>query len=134
MFNTRTFFELLRMMKMAVKGRAQSSREMREEANKTSGMAKHEIHLQMRRYGSHTRNLLLAYALLRGREYKQVEQNCRPENKPKVSNILSHLEQMFECIEIDASDLWSEKDIKAWLEGEAPVSIWGSPKEIEAAA
>lgn len=134
MFNTRTFFELIHMAKMAIKGRADSSRMMREEANKTSGMEKHKIHLRMRRYGYRTRHYLLAYALIRGREYKQVEQNCRPENKPSAWEIQVQLAGFFDCIEIDACDLWSEKDIEAWLEGKAPVSIWGTPKEVEAAA
>jgi len=130
MLTTATFKQAIRNLKNTIKGRAQSSREMRQEANKLSGMAKHRVHLQMREYGNMTRHYLLAYAMIRGIPYRKVERHCRPENclvNPEVSWGSTSLsaDRISSCLintglgENTVEALWGPERVKAWVE--APV-------------
>lgn len=110
-----SFQEIRDQLKTTIKGRALSSRGMRREANQTSGMAKHDIHLRMRSYGAATRNYLLAYAFLRGIPYKVAEQSCRPDNPPRARAISSVLEDLDEAFEGNAEIPYGEQAVRDWI-------------------
>jgi hypothetical protein len=108
----------LRRLRVTIKGRAFTSREVRKKANQLEGMEKHELHLEMRDFGANTRYYLLAYALLRGLPYGVVEQ-CRPENFPDSQPILYALKEAFEpegsgVIDL-VEDIWENNVIRSWL-------------------
>ena len=99
--------ETIQKLKTTIKGRAQTSRWMRQEANKLSGEDKHNKHLNMRDYGKYTRHYLLAYGLLRGKNYREIERFAREE--PSTHLIRCYLEDA-------AGDaFWTKEEIDNWL-------------------
>ena len=85
-----------------------------------TGPARHQLHLDRKYLSLGTRNLLLAYAILRGKAYHTLETSC--ETYPNVTNIAIVLEK---CLpkEFQIGDRYPnlidlEKKVKAWLSGE----------------
>lgn len=76
------------------------------------------------------RHRLLAYAFLRGRKYRDVEQNCGEFNKPSaclIENILDkygdNTHAALDNVLLDTS----KRNIKPWLKGEVDVGYpWAS--------
>lgn len=64
---------------------------------------------EKRSFGSLTRSLLLAYALLRGRPYDSCEKKCGEGNRPSLTTIAENTRRLGQEV--------SEEAVKAWLTG-----------------
>lgn len=67
--------------------------------------------------GLNIRHHLLAYAILKGLDYKSLEKSCRKDNKPNSKLIL----EVINCHIIDyyKNKFWTIEKIDQWLSGEA---------------
>lgn len=61
--------------------------------------------------GLDIRHHLLAYALLRGTPYSDLERNCREDNKPNAESILK-------IIQVHVANYFTIDIVNAWLKGE----------------
>ena len=104
-------YEKLIHLKIKIKSLVDESKNIRKEANKTSGMAKWNLnHHRKTVVRSHTRDNLLAYGLLRGVPYEVIEKKC--SNLPSFKAVAKHAKQ-FGGLEADIY-VWIE-DAKAYL-------------------
>jgi hypothetical protein len=94
--------------------REQASHVIRKQIHESSGIGRWTLWQDKRQYGAETRNLLLAYAFLRGRPYRTVEIKTLPNSGPYAGSIhrclLSHGHEM------------TKEIIEQWLKVEAPVA------------
>lgn len=127
MLTTTLMKDSLKALKTTIKGRAQTSQWMRQEANKLSGMAKHQKHLEMRSYGNGTRYYLLAYGLLRGKAYRDIEQSTH--TKPWTGQIHTCLSQFMGNV-----NFWTLDEIDRWKNTETqeipPLPLMPEPEVV----
>lgn len=97
-------------IKLELCQREQESRAIRKQINGSSGLERWGFWMDKRRYGSDTRDLLLGYAFLRGRAYRDCEIKTAPGSGPYVSCIQHCLEAR--------GHLFEKEAIKVWLETE----------------
>lgn len=98
-------------MQMALKERANHSREIRKTIHGSAGMDRWSAWQEKRWYGADTRHLLLAYGMVRGLPYLACEPKCGETNQPSPSAIQAWAAEHGVVLTQDA--------IKAWLKGEA---------------
>jgi hypothetical protein len=94
--------------------REQESRAIRKQINESSGMARWAFWEEKRNYGGATRDLLLAYAFLRGMPYRVCE--------PKTSEDYSRFAPAIQCCLSAHGHEFEKEAIKAWFETEASKS------------
>lgn len=103
--------ERLVHLKIKIESLAAESRNIRKEANKTSGMAKWNLnHHRKTTVRVHTRLNLLAYGMLRGVPYGAIERQCR--TAPNFDTVVKHAKK-FGATDDDLAQ-WVE-DAKAYL-------------------
>ncbi len=84
--------EKLIHLKIKIKSLVDESKNIRSEANKTSGMAKWRLqHHRTTVVRTHTRHNLLAYGLLRGVSYREIEKKCG--TPPNFNTVIKHAKQ-----------------------------------------
>jgi hypothetical protein len=82
------------------------SRRLNEAIHKVRGLERHALRLEKRSYGDATRIVLLAYAMLRGKAYEDIERTCT--RAPSASAIADVVRQHV-ALE-DATE-----EVKRWL-------------------
>lgn len=80
-----------------------------------TGQVRYHLWYDKRDAGQRTRDLMLAYGLLRGTPYKSIEQKCKEGNAPYSGSIAAILAR--HGLPITASQ------VKSWLEG-GPAPVW----------
>ena len=86
-----------------LKDRQAASQAIRAKINQTSDQERYDLWDEKREYGAVTRDLLLAYALLRGVPYCAVESKCREDNAPHPPDIQVMAAKF--CHELDRGDI-----------------------------
>jgi len=101
-------------IKAELRVREQESRSIRKQINESAGMERWGFWADKRRYGSETRDLLLAYGFLRGMPYRVIEPKTQPNSGPYATCIQR-------CLAARGHEVPPE-DIKAWLEAQLPAA------------
>lgn len=97
--------EKLIHLRIKIRSLVDESKNIRREANKTSGMAKWELnHHRTTVVRDHTRHNLLAYGLLRGVPYEVMERKCH--DAPHFDTVAKHAKKFG----------GSEEEIEKWIE------------------
>lgn len=99
-------------LKTEIKRLASESRALRAEAYKLAGEPRHHVWLSKRSLGKRTRDVLLAYACLRGMPYRRAEASCAPTNTPWASSIHRELCQ---ALDDATKQEWPVERVRAWL-------------------
>lgn len=82
-----------------------------------SKRANKKFNIYIKNYiGSNIRHHLLAYAILKGSEYKSLERTCRENNKPNSKLVLEILNS--HLYEYQKNKVWTIEKINQWLSGE----------------
>lgn len=95
--------------------RQTESQAIRQKINQSSGRERYDLWDEKRDYGDHTRDVLLAYALLRKVPYLVVEGKCREGNEASAHAI--------QCAAVRFGHELTKEQIQAWLEAEAPAAV-----------
>jgi hypothetical protein len=96
-------------IKEELKSRQAESQDIRKRIHAASGMDRWELWQEKRRYGSETRDLLLAYGFLRGMPYRVIE--AKTDSGPSCTLIQR-------CLAAHGHEVAPEA-IKTWLSTEA---------------
>lgn len=80
-------------LKAKIRGFELVSKAIRNEALKKSGSIRSDLKLKKRHLGSDCRHHLIAYALLRGIEFKRLERRCHDGNDVSHEKILKIIEE-----------------------------------------
>jgi hypothetical protein len=108
----------LQQLQAKIRGFEAAGTTLTNRASKLKGMRRHQLQLQKRRLARYTRLHLLAYGLLRGLQYAQLEK-CSKNNGVDVAWLLKVVEE---------HNVWSARrgyrplkqaDVQAWLQGTA---------------
>jgi hypothetical protein len=97
-----------------LKQREQESHAIRTQIHESSGMERWGFWQDKRQYGGDTRDLLLAYAFLRGKPYRICEPKTLPNSGPYARRIQR-------CLQARGHEV-AEDTIVAWLEAKAPAA------------
>ena len=89
-----------------IKERQAASRRLGEAIHRVRGLERHALRLEKRSYGKDTRSILLAYAMLRGEAYTNVERTCVRAPSPSA---IADVVRQYAAIE-DATE-----EVKRWL-------------------
>jgi len=100
-------------IKEELKSRQAESQGIRKRIHAASGMDRWELWQEKRRWGSETRDLLLAYAFLRRMPYRVCEPKTLPNSGPYARDIQLCLAARGHEVTEDATE--------QWLKVEAPV-------------
>lgn len=95
----------LRALRAKIKGFCAESTSVRKDINRSRDQKKARLWDEKRSLGSVAREHLIAYALLRGKKYEELERKCRPGNEPHCSVILKLIHEHA-----------SAKDRREWTE------------------
>lgn len=93
--------------------RQAASQAIRQKIHQSSGRERYDLWDEKRSYGSVTRALLLAYALLRGVPYRVVEPKSDPHEMWWVPGAIEREASRFEHV-------LTKEQIGAWLKAKAP--------------
>ncbi len=104
------------IIKAKIKGLQEESRILLSKIHKCSGDARHELRRTRKFLGDDTRHHLLAYALLRKKNYSKLERKCGSNNKPNVKYIYDIIKH--NCTYSEAKN-WSEDRIEKLISGES---------------
>ena len=89
-----------------IKERQAVSLRLNQAIHRVTGLERHALRLEKRSYGDATRSILLAYAMLRGKAYENIERKCT--RAPSASAIADVVRQ-YVVLE-DATE-----EVKRWL-------------------
>ena len=104
-----TYKKTLVDLKVRIKKLAAEGRRLRHvEAKKVSGNARYYLQCEADGLGHEARHALLAYGLLRGRAYKDIEAKTREDNEPSSTYIF----------DFTPEGLLPDGTVTAWLKGE----------------
>ena len=114
--------ERLIHLRIKIKSLVDESKNIRKEANKTSGMAKWRLqHHRTTVVRRHTRENLLAYGILRGVPYSAIEKKCYA--RPNFKMIIKHAKEFGGV----------DEEISAWVE-DAQEYLSGKREELKLAS
>lgn len=102
-------------IKAELRQREQESRAIRKQIHESSGLIRWSLWQDKRSYGSGTRDLLLAYAFLRGVPYRVCEAKTVPNSGPYPSCIER-------CLKARGHEVAKEA-IEQWLKIEPPAPV-----------
>lgn len=120
--------QVIESIRDRIKLQMAESRAIRGKIHAAIGVDRYNLWCDKRALGAHTRDLLLAYACLRGRSYASVEAKCAPGNEPHASDVLAHI-HAFLPKEGPESASWTKERVKAWLKRPEPAATPSEAKE-----
>lgn len=92
-------------IKETIKERQETSRAIHRRIRQATGLERHELRLEKRRFGIETRHILLAYGRMRGKRYASMERCCvQPPSPSAIADFV-----LLFGVQIDL------EDIKQWL-------------------
>ena len=98
-----------------IKGLALNSKQLRKQIKNAFAKDKETVWLILSKIhlGSLARHHLLAYALMRGKPYRQLESKCREDNKPNAEYILTVIQLVL--FKSPYLKYWDLERINQWL-------------------
>jgi hypothetical protein len=93
-------------LKEELKARQAESQAIRRQIHESSGMERWGFWQDKRRYGAETRDLLLAYAFLRGLPYRLCETKTKPNSGPYARDLQRCLIARGHEVAEDAIETW----------------------------